>query len=221
MNRIRQIDKNKFQILSTPHREFDYNIEYLLSNWTDFNLKNYKIIEVSTMSEALDISYQYPNIDWEKMVLHHVEIFKNLRNLLTSILKNINVNCHLKSVLVDPLQLKNIMFDRVQNYGERFSLGENLNDIINFKITSVYTQNLEHIRNVLQNESRLRIKHVVSGESLTNIICQTDIGSYYNIVLITNLIDENIRWGAINEKKRNFNSILKQQKLLDAKFEFN
>jgi hypothetical protein len=219
MNRIRQ-KNNKYQVLLTPHHKFDYNIEFLLGNWSDPYLASYKVIEYNTMEEAMNTSYQYPNLDWELIVLHHKDIFIQLKKIIRDTLTLTKMSIHFKSTLTDPLILKNVMFDRVLNYGNRFNLNEKMNDIINFTIINPWTQNLVELQHILQSIPRLRIQSVLNTNGIITMIGKTDIGTSYSITLIPSLLEQWINMSSSKNipqdiKNAKLIELLRQQQQID------
>lgn len=216
MNRIRKLSNDRYQILLTPQHQFDYNIETLLGNMNDFELKKYQIIETKTMEGAMQYAFLYPDIDWDRFVLNHAHIYVNLKNKIRNQLKMIDIKCVFESHLLSPEQLKNVVFDRVKSEGKRFTAGENLNDIISFKITNPISQNLLTIQRFLNQDKSLRIKNVIYNHGFINMIGQTELGSLYSIILTTPLLDNYA--GKVDKKQ--LSKLLKQQDEIDTTMEF-
>jgi hypothetical protein len=219
MNRIREHD-NKYQVLITPHHKFDYNVEFLLGNWTDAHLSGYQVIIYDTIEEAMVKSFSLPNLDWDLLVLHHKDIYIKLRTIIRNILQESNMKVNFKSTLTDPIILKNIMFNRVIINGDRFRLGENLNDIITFTITNPWTQNLKELRIIFENIPQLRIQSSFVKNGIVSLIGKTDIGTLYTIILNTNLLHQWSIWASESNtsqyvKNEKLKQIIAQQNQLD------
>ena len=119
MNRIRKQD-SKYQVLITPNLQMSPDSSLLIGNWEDESLRNYSVLQFDTLNDALCEAYKSPDIDWYKIVLNHKHIFKRLEDTLQLIIADNNLNVEFRPRLVDPLTLKNIMFDRVIKGGERY-----------------------------------------------------------------------------------------------------
>jgi len=228
MNRIRKVD-NTYQVLITPDIQMSPDSSLLLGNWADESLRNYYILQFESLNDAQCEAYNYPDIDWYKMSLNHQHIFVRLENSIKSILNEHNLNVEMKSTLMDPETLKNLMFDRVAKGGERFNLRYGMNDIISFTITNPWSVNLQNIARILENhrehlyrdDFRLRSKKIVDGK----IIClygYTEYGTIYEIRLVPALLQQWADWykksGFRNENAANelYNKFIKQQQVLDS-----
>lgn len=227
MNRIRKQD-GKYQVLITPNLQMSPDSSLLIGNWEDESLRDYSVLQFETLNDALCEAYKSPDIDWYKMVLNHKHIFKRLEDTIREIINENNLNVEFRSNLVDPLTLKNIMFDRVMKGGERFNLKNGLNDIISFTIINPWTNNLHNISKILENyrthlyrdDLRIKSKKIIDGK----IIClygYTEYGTIYEIKLIPTLLQQWADWynknGYKNESAATqlYNQILTEQKVLD------
>lgn len=141
----------KFQVLITPDFKISPDSALLLGNWTDENLVGYYVLEYDTLNDAMGEAFNYPDIDWYKMVLNHKYIYLRLKNIMESIIKNNELNVELKPTLMDPEMLKNTMFERVIRGGERFNLRHGLTDIIDFTIINPWSNKLHTISKLIEN----------------------------------------------------------------------
>ncbi len=227
MNRIRKYD-NKFQVLITPNIKVSPDSSLIIGNFEDESLRNFHVLQFETLNDALCEAYQYPDIDWFRMVLNHKYIFKRLEDTLKQIISDNQLQVEFKSKLVEPDELKNIMFERVIRGGSRFNLRSNLNDIISFTFINPWTSNLHniskmieiHTEHVYRDDLRIRSKKIIDGK----IICLygfTEFGTMYEIKLIPTLLYQWSSWynkaGYKNEEEaqKNYLQILEQQDALD------
>lgn len=227
MNRIRKTD-NVYQVLITPDIKVSPDSSLLIGNWDDESLRGYYVLQFQSLNDAMAVAYQYPDIDWYKMVLNHEHIFIRLKNTLESILSEYNLNVEFRPTLMNPETLKNTMFDRVVKGGERFNLRFGMNDIINFTIINPWSNNLHSIAkriedyrtHLYRDDLRIRFKKIVDGK----IICLygvTEYGTVYEIKLIPTLLQQWAEWfkksGFRNPEVANqyYSRILKQQQEVD------
>lgn len=195
MNRIRKY-KNKYQVLITPYHSFDPGFELMLGSWSDDQLRNYSIKEFSSMEDAMAESFDHPDINWEKMVIFHKDIYANLYKIIKSELEEHAFIVEFEPKIMTPHQVKNIMFDRVMKMGKRFRLDYNLNDVIGFHIINPWGKNLRDIYGILKNNSNLRIARHEYEFGIIRMIGVTSIGSNYEIVLWPTLVSQWAKWSA-------------------------
>ena len=198
MNRIRKIG-NTYQVLITPNIKISPDNSIMVGNWDDAELRNYFILEFPTLSDAQCEAYNHPDIDWFRLVINHKHIFKRLEILLKTIIDDCGFTVDLHSNLMDPNTLKNTMFDRVMNGGERFNMRYGLSDIISFTITNPWVSNLHKLAKLIEShrvhyyrdDMRIREKNVIDNNIiiLTGI---TEFGSPYEIKLVPTLL---YHWG--------------------------
>lgn len=193
MNRIRK-HKNKIQVLITPHHRFDPGFELMLGAWTDDHLRNYSIKEFVDMDDALEEAFNYPDIDWEKMVIFHKDIFVKLHKIIKSELQYNDFIVELEPQIMSAEQVKHAMFDRVMKFGKRFKLNYNLNDIIGYHIINPWGKNLREIFKVLRDNKNLRIVRYETDNGVIRAIGETDIGTNYEIILWPTLVAHWARW---------------------------
>ena len=227
MNRIRKLD-DKYQVILTPTLQMSPDSSLIIGNWEDESLRNYQVLQFETMNDAMAEAYNYPDIDWYKMVLNHKYIFERLEKTLKSILEKNNLSVEFKSKLLDPITLKNTMFDRVIKGGGRFNLKTGLNDIISFTIINPYSNTLHNISRLIENhrehvyrdDLRIRSKKIIDGK----IIClygSTEFGTIYEIKLVPTLLDQWTTWynkvGYKNEENATelYSQTLKKQETVD------
>lgn len=223
MNRIRKYG-TKWQVIFTPSYTYSYEVELLIGNWTDEYLKGFYIVEFDTLNDAMCEAFQHPNIPWEKMVLMHKSAFHDYQNILKEILDDGKFIADLDPRFMDPVLLKNVMFDRVMNHGERFRLVYHMNDIISFHITNPWSKNLKEIARRIVNDRRLKIINQYVNQGVIHLIGQTDLGTTYEICLWPSLIGEWAKWVMQHPyvssqiKSNMFNKAVEQQNKIDAGF---
>jgi len=227
MNRIRKVD-NGYQVLITPDIKVSPDSALLIGNWTDENLRNYYLLHFHSLNDAQCAAYDYPDIDWYRIVLNHKYIFLRLKDTIQTILKNNNLNVELQSVLMEPEMLKEVIFERVARGGDRFNLRYGMNDVISFTIVNPWSNNLHTIAKLIENhrehlyrdDLRIRYKKIVDGK----IIClygATEFGTIYEIRLIPTLLQQWGEWynkvGYKNGRNADdlYNKYLKQQNEID------
>lgn len=220
MNRIRNID-NKYQVLITPTHRFDTSVELLLGNWTDEHLRGYKVIETASREDALDMALTYPDIGWDKLIIYHKDIYQKLHSIIKEHLVSNKFIIEYEPHLMTPKELKNVMFDRVNNGGNRFSLKYQLNDIIGFHIINPWSVNLKEIANILKRDQRLQIIRINDNNKIQTLIGKTDVGTTYEIVLWPTIINHWAKWHAKTgnispvASQESLENIINTQKILD------
>ena len=118
-------------------------------------------------------------------------------------------------------ELKNTIFDRVLALGKRYTISNDLNDIIGYHIINPWTHNLREIFNILKTNQKLRITKVHTVNNVIRLIGNTSIGTTYEIVLWPTMISQWSRWVSMNPelpekiKKEALEDSIKTQKLLD------
>lgn len=213
MNRIRKYN-NKFQVLITPTNRFDPSFEKIMGGWTDEHLRNYSIKEYDTLNEAICQAFKYPDIDWTKMIINHKDLYYDLKDNIQSIINRERFNVNFEPILMNPDDAKNIFFDRVNNLGNRFSIVNNFNDIINFNISNPYTNNLNELVLKLIKEPSLRIFKKITTSNVIQLVGKTFIGTTYEINLWTDILYNWHKWYLLN--KNNINEIQKNNSLNKA-----
>ena len=198
MNRIRKFN-NKYQVLITPNYTTNPSIELLLGYILDENIMKFSIKEFDSLNDALALALSFPDLDWNKLISIHKDIFFQLNNTIKQ-----NLNYHkfiydYKFNILTPQQLKNLIFNRVMRNGKRFIEFYNFNDIISFDIINPYTNNLIQIKNVLKNISKLNIIKIIQTNTHIKLIGITQNNSPYEIRLWHTLMYDYIYWLHINQ----------------------
>lgn len=198
MNRIRRIN-NGYEVLITPDLKVSPDSSLIIGNWTDENLRGFYLLYFDNLRDAQCKAYDYPDIDWYKIVLNHKYIFIRLKNVLEKIIKENSMNVEFKAVLMDTETFKNTMFDRVAKGGDRFNLRYGFNDIISFTIVNPWSNNLHSLAKYIENYSawiyrddlRIRYKKIIDGKIIL-LYGVTEFGTMYEIRLIPTLLQQ---WG--------------------------
>ncbi len=233
MNRIRFYN-NVYQVLITPDYKVIPDNSLLIGNFSDSELKNYTVLEFTNLNDALAEAMNYVDIEWFKMCMNHKYIFANLEATLKGIFANYKLNVEFKPKLLSPEELKNVMFKRTINYGERTELKYGLNDIISFTIISPFSQNLHYISKLIQNyrsdtyrdDLRIRSKKIIDGK-IIYLYGFTEYGTVYSIKLIPTLLNQAVEWknngNNIDDKTFNmqYNKMFKMQQDIDNAYSIN
>jgi len=228
MNRIRKFD-NKYQVLITPDIKISPDSALMVGNFQDENLRGFYVLQFDTLNDAMCEAYNYPDIDWYRLVLNHKYIFKRLEDTLQKIIDDNQLSVEFRSKLVDPMSLKNIMFDRVIRGGERFNLRSGLNDIISFTIINPWTNNLHNVsklietftEHVYRDDLRIRSKKIIDGKIII-LNGFTEFGSVYEIKLVPTLLQQWADWynkvGYKNEEaaQKAYAQLMEKQETLDS-----
>ncbi|AYV75676.1 MAG: hypothetical protein Terrestrivirus2_184 [Terrestrivirus sp.] len=228
MNRIRKIDKT-YQVLITPTQVSNAGFELIrgdLLSFDDSFLRNYSVVTYDTLGEAQCEAFNYPDIDWDSMVLLNKNAYIDIRNLIRQdLIKTKTIGrVEFDAYMMDSIKLKNAMFDRVLNSGSRFNLSYQLNDIISYKIVALWTKTLDEVASHLINDTRLRIKKIKKVNGMTVLIGLTDVSTAYEIRLIPSILNQYVNWTEDNNitneklKREMLIKCLKQQRKLDGDF---
>lgn len=215
MNRIRKYN-NKYQVLTTPHQKYNSGFEFLLGSWTDEGLMGFNVEEYESYKEAVDQTYDSPDINWDQLIEFHKDNFYFLSNELDKIIKQSTIPVRIKSHLMKPEEAKNKLFDRVikgqdiANIDDEnsFRLIYDMNDIISFVITNPWSKNLNELSQRLIQHSRLNIFNIIKKNSVIHLIGRTDIGTTYEIILVPDTINNWMLWRNINS------NVLSKEKLV-------
>jgi hypothetical protein len=222
MNRVRQYG-NKFQVLITPHHRFHVGFELMLGNWTDPHLSNFRVETYNSWEDAMDRAYQFPDANWDQLVLYHKDIFAKIYDVIKYEISVNNLDVSIQPRLLNSYQIKNVMFDRVVGFGERFRLAYNMNDIISFRITNPYTANLEELAEIFSVNQALRIMFKTQEDGVIKLVGKTDIGTTYEIILWSTLVAQWGKWAEKNidlpseVKTKKLKEVLEKQKIIDQK----
>lgn len=226
MNRIRN-NNNVFQVLLTPTQPTNAGFELIRGDMVSFDdsyLRDYKILSYDTLGAAQDIAFNYPDIDWDGLVLLHNNVYIDLKRLIEKDLRQYKISADFEPHMMNAVELKETMFNRVENAGDRFNLSYQLNDIISFTIVNMWTANLDLITSILVNDRRLRIKKVQKIGPMIKLIGITDVSTAYEIRLIPTVISQYLKWiqryniTSEKAKKIMLERAEKQQKEIDNNF---
>ncbi len=200
MNRIRKVG-NIYQVLITPSIKISPDSAIMMGNWDDAELRNFYILEFPTLRDAECEAYKHPDIDWYRIVINHKYIFRRLEMELRRILDETGMTVEFHANLMDPETFKNVMFDRVMNGGERFSMRYGMSDLVSFTIVNPWTDNLHKISKAIENtrshlyrdDMRIRSKRVVDDKIIV-LYGITEVGSVYEIKLVPTLLHQYGEW---------------------------
>lgn len=197
MNRIRNIN-NKYEVLINNNYTTNPSIEVSLGELFNTQLRNYEIKIFDNLQDALNLAYNYPPLNFNKMHSDCVDNFKKLTYLINKILKEQNVN--IKPKLLESEEIKNMLFDRILQKGRRFTFYYNFNDIISFDIINPYYHNLIEISSILQQTKELRIIKIEKTLTHIKVIGLTDNNITYEIRLWTSILFNFMTWIINNNK---------------------
>lgn len=197
MNRIRNIN-NKYEVLINNNYTTNPSIEVSLGELFNTQLRNYEIKIFDNLQDALNLAYNYPPLNFNKMHSDCVDNFKKLTYLINKVLKEQNVN--IKPKLLEPDEIKNMLFDRILQKGRRFTFYYNFNDIISFDIINPYYHNLIQLINILQQTKELRIIKIEKTLTHIKVIGLTDNNITYEIRLWTSILFNFMTWIKNNNK---------------------
>ena len=94
MNRIRKFG-DTYQVLITPTQVSNAGFELLrgdLSSFDDSFLRNYTVLTFNTLAEAQVEAFNYPDVDWDSIVLLHNNAFVDLGQLIQQDLDATNIS---------------------------------------------------------------------------------------------------------------------------------
>ena len=221
MNRVRKYN-NKYQTLITPYRTSNPDgFSMMLGHWTDEHLKNHRVIEFNDYDDAVEEAIKHPDVEWQRLIEFHKDIYVELYRIIKSDLEDNKLIVELQPKIMTAEELKNTIFDRVLASGKRYTISNDLNDIIGYHIINPWTQNLREIFNILKTNQKLRITKVHTVNNVIRLIGNTSIGTTYEIVLWPTMISQWSRWVSMNPelpekiKKEALEDSIKTQKLLD------
>ena len=197
MNRIRNIN-DKYEVLINNNYTTNPSIEISLGELFNTQLRNYEIKILNNLQDALNLAYEYPPLNFNKMHSDCVDNFKKLTYIINKILKEQNVN--IKPKLLLPDEIKNMLFDRILQKGRRFTFYYNFNDIISFDIINPYYHNLIEISSILQQTKELRIIKIEKTLTHIKVIGLTDNNITYEIRLWTSILFNFMTWIKNNNK---------------------
>lgn len=213
MDRIRKTN-NKYQVLITTSYIEDLGI--LLDNQCMFD--KISVQEYDNIIMAQNEALNYAPIDWEYLVLQHIENYKYFYNILKSICNDLE--CELYGKLLEAYQIKNKIFDRTINKCKRLFLTYDSNNIISFHIIVNWSQMGKYILDVLSKHSELNIIKIFVVKKVHYLICNTMIGTTYEIIIWPTYI---YQWAKMKAKGKNFklSNFVNMQDKIDMTLESN
>lgn len=220
MNRVRKYN-NEYQVLITPYQRFNAGQEYMLGNWSDAQLKGFRVNKYKLWEDAMEVAFQLPDINWDQMVLFHRDIFRRLYDVIKYEIDVNNFDVEFEPKILNSFQLKEVMFNRVIAFGERFRLGYQMNDVISYHIMNPYTSNIRELSEILSVNQALRIIYKTNDKGIIRLVGKTDIGTTYEIVLWTSLTAQWAKWSFRNQelpneiKMKQLEKIIKEQEKVD------
>ena len=189
MNRVRQFG-NKYQVLiPLIYNKGTYYNDILLNDTLDSTFSNNGLKEFPTLSSAQEEAYLYSDINWNNLIIDHIEIFKNLKLIIEKILNYNNIIADIKCNFVTSEKLKNSYFNKIiiyKNYGQ---LANEMISIINFDIINPWSSKLVYIADFLKKEKQLKIINELYSNNIIYLFCITDLGTPYKIRLIPSIIE--------------------------------
>ena len=222
MNRVRKFG-DLWQVLLTPTRPFDAGYELLRGTWYAFddnNIRNYRVINFNTLQDAQNEAFNYPDIEWDKLVLMHQNAFLDIGKMIKGSLHEWGFIVEYDPRITDALTYKNTIFDRVMIYGSRFNISYQMNDVISFNIVNPWKKNLEELAQKLELVDGLHLKKKITVHGVIHLIGLTDLGTTYEICLWPTLISQWAKWIRVHNpdqqlKDQTLKDILKTQSTVD------
>tara|TARA_Y100000780_G_scaffold205743_1_gene200914 strand:- start:2285 stop:2908 length:624 start_codon:yes stop_codon:yes gene_type:complete len=170
-------------------------MELMVGNWEDDELQGFYVEEYNNLSEAQCSAFQLPDIDWYKLVRMNVDHYHQLNKIVGSLLKKYNFFANKETHLMRPEELKEVTFNRVLNFGERYTTTYNMNDIITINIIDPWSKNLVRIANMLEKEPNLRIfNRKVYWDKIIILTGETELGLTYEIKLFPTILWRWAKW---------------------------
>lgn len=222
MNRIRKYNNHYQVIITNSNNNLPFS-NVILGTTLDQYIHNYKLVTFHSLQDALYLSYNYPDINWHKIILDHKYIYHRLLSQINNIIKASNVNYILIPHLLSPDQLKQSIFNKIMKKNN-----DRINDkyIISFTITNPWFINLSNLATVLinhrehlyRNDLRLFHKKIIDN-SFIYIYGKTENGTIYTIELIPSLIyDWMVNNGNLSDNlllDKSYKKIIDKQKVID------
>ncbi|ARF10657.1 hypothetical protein Hokovirus_2_184 [Hokovirus HKV1] len=221
MNRIRKYN-DTYQVLLTPNNNMSPDSGFLTGNWLDPKFQDFGIVNFTNSNDAMYEALKYPDINWEKIILDHVYIYKELYNQILNIIARRNLFVNIVPHLMSPDELKNEMFNRVMTYNN-FNLFDNFTDIISFTIVEPWTKKLVSIGTLIERElyNYYKIQHKkIYFKKIIELIGYTPYGTTFQIRLIPNVLHQYIRNIPIVQvsNDNNFQKLLNIQNKVDNNY---
>lgn len=199
MNRIRETAEG-YEVLTTPHRKYDVGFEFMLGSWTDEGLSGFKVYTYDNYADAECEALRHPDINWEQLHAFHKDQYNMFRSIVSKIVEHSAITCSVIPTLMTPIQIKNIMMDRVlkADTTNSFRLAYDMNDIITFVVTNPWSFNLKKLHTIFYNETRLNIFKSYEVNGIIHLVGRTDIGSTYEIILCPSIMYNWMQWKSEN-----------------------
>ena len=165
MNRLRKIS-DKYEFLITPQLIYQTGFELMLGNWTDKNFGGFAIKEYTSknIQNIISTICQYPEINFDQLILFHKEIYNKLYELIIKDLEKINDQILLIPKLLNSYELRDNFFNRVKILGDDFRLLYHMTDIISFNINVTNEKLASIITEILSSNQSLKILYGPSGK---------------------------------------------------------
>lgn len=226
MNRINKYTingKTYFDVLITPNYISNPGMELVLGNWLDEDFNLYFVKTVRTLQDAMNISWQYPDINWERMVNMYKDNYLKLDKTLKKYLNNLSIPLTYEPYILSPNEAKKSFFNRVKNKNRRFTMYYNYNDVISFDIIIPFNLQATKIKYELEQIPELNIKKIITSQTHIKLIGITEFNTTYEIRIWTSLIHNFLKWIYINDLNikdyyNTYKQIIQEQKEIDKKF---
>jgi hypothetical protein len=193
-----------------------------LGGWTDARLKGFYVKEFDNLEDAQIEAYKYPNLDWSYLVALQSSSYEKLNGIMKEFLGSLDIVHEYEPKQLNAAEAKDIMFNRVKKYGERFTLSYNFNDLITLKIVNPFSKNLREIAKLLQNRPELNLIKQYNKSGVIYMIGETDVNTTYQIILCPSLINHWGKWIQMNNHlpeevvEESLDDVIKQQEILDS-----
>lgn len=213
-SRLRRYNK-EYQVLMTPHQQYNPSFEFMLGAWTDENLMGFDVVNYRDRNTALCAAHDHPDINWHQLIEYHRDNYTMLKSIIIKSLNHVKMAVNFKSHLMNTEEVKNTFFERIMkgkytdsnnngysdggNSGNAFRLIYDMNDIISYTITNPWTSNLQELKIHLINTERLRIFDEYEKNYVTHLVGRTDIGTTYEIILVPDVINNWLDWRKLNK----------------------
>lgn len=223
MNRIRQTDVG-FQVLQTPRNmnKITPDSAFLMGSFDDADIRNFSVVTFQTLQDAQVEALNYPDINWERIVRNHQFIYQRLHDLIRTIVQDAGVNVDIDGQLMNPVELKNLMFNRAINGHAKSRSAPN--NIISFRVSNPWSANLVRVIELLLSykghgyRDDLRIREQEAFDKKIFILTgATEAGTMYEIKLIPTLLKFWADWD-INRVQPDggiYAKILQEQEVID------
>lgn len=197
MNRIRKVN-DKYQVLINENYYTNPAIELTLGSLLAKEyLRDYTVKEFNTMQEAMNLAFNLPAIDFNKIRSDCVDCFKILGREIFNSLNGIVMIY--KPYLLSADEIKNVIFDRVINNGNRFTF-YNFNDVVAFDVIVNYKVEVAKALELLLMNNKLRIIRKTQTQTHVKLIGLTENNITYEIRLWTHPVRDFMYWIYKNNK---------------------